>query len=77
MRTNIMLYLDTKIKQSCAFFVLFLFKLCLIFYIVFAVSYQPQIYLQVRQFMMGIKNYLIKHGEGNLKGLIETEREKV
>lgn len=27
--------------------------------------------------MNGIKNYLVKHGEGELEALIELEREKV
>ncbi|XP_076463753.1 uncharacterized protein LOC143295940 isoform X2 [Babylonia areolata] len=31
----------------------------------------------VRQFMSGIKNYLVKHGEGQLEDLIETERNKL
>ncbi|KAL8619629.1 hypothetical protein ACOMHN_019684 [Nucella lapillus] len=31
----------------------------------------------VRQFMTGIKNYLVKHGEGQLEDLIETERNKL
>ena len=34
-------------------------------------------YFQVRQFMNGIKNYLVKHGEGELEDLIERERSKV
>jgi len=33
--------------------------------------------LQVRQFMTGIKNYLVKHGEGELEDLIERERSQV
>ena len=35
------------------------------------------IVVQVRQFMTGIKNYLVKHGEGQLEELIERERAKV
>ena len=35
------------------------------------------IFGQVRQFMTGIKNYLVKHGEGQLEDLIERERAKV
>ncbi|KAH9518891.1 hypothetical protein Btru_008585 [Bulinus truncatus] len=31
----------------------------------------------VRQFMTGIKNYLVKHGEGELEDLIERERNKL
>ena len=31
----------------------------------------------VRQFMTGIKNYLVKHGEGKLEDLIERERNKL
>ncbi|XP_070181044.1 protein sprint-like isoform X2 [Littorina saxatilis] len=31
----------------------------------------------VRQFMTGIKNYLVKHGEGQLEDLIERERNKL
>ncbi|BFZ11807.1 hypothetical protein BsWGS_14845 [Bradybaena similaris] len=31
----------------------------------------------VRQFMTGIKNYLVKHGEGELKKLIEMQRNKL
>ncbi|XP_067659967.1 protein sprint-like isoform X2 [Haliotis asinina] len=31
----------------------------------------------VRQFMTGIKNYLVKHGEGELEGLIERERTRL
>ncbi|CAG5124875.1 unnamed protein product [Candidula unifasciata] len=31
----------------------------------------------VRQFMTGIKNYLVKHGEGELENLIERERSKL
>ncbi|KAK7477736.1 hypothetical protein BaRGS_00031024, partial [Batillaria attramentaria] len=31
----------------------------------------------VRQFMSGIKNYLVKHGEGQLEDLIERERSKL
>ncbi|XP_014681579.1 PREDICTED: protein sprint-like [Priapulus caudatus] len=31
----------------------------------------------VRQFMNGIKNYLIKHGEGDLQNVIEKERKKL
>lgn len=31
----------------------------------------------VRQFMNGIKNYLVKHGEGELEDLIERERTKL
>ncbi|GFS12013.1 Ras and Rab interactor 2RAS and EF-hand domain-containing protein [Elysia marginata] len=31
----------------------------------------------VRQFMTGIKNYLVKHGEGMLEDLIERERNKL
>ncbi|XP_035827670.1 uncharacterized protein LOC101853809 [Aplysia californica] len=31
----------------------------------------------VRQFMNGIKNYLVKHGEGELEDLIERERSKL
>ncbi|KAL8608291.1 hypothetical protein ACOMHN_042158 [Nucella lapillus] len=31
----------------------------------------------VRQFMTGIKNYLVKHGEGQLEILIESERAKL
>ena len=31
----------------------------------------------VRQFMNGMKNYLIRHGEGDLHGLISEERTKV
>ncbi|XP_064600127.1 uncharacterized protein LOC135466527 isoform X2 [Liolophura sinensis] len=38
----------------------------------------PQIVMRnVRQFMNGIKNYLVKHGEGELEALIELEREKL
>ena len=33
--------------------------------------------MQVRQFMTGIKNYLVKHGEGELEDLIERERSQV
>ncbi|ESO83484.1 hypothetical protein LOTGIDRAFT_236523 [Lottia gigantea] len=38
----------------------------------------PQIVMRnVRQFMSGIKNYLIKHGEGELQDMIERERSKL
>lgn len=33
--------------------------------------------LQVRQFMTGIRNYLVKHGEGELEDLIEHERSRL
>jgi len=34
----------------------------------------PQVVIRnVRQFLNGIKNYLVKHGEGDLHGIIETE----
>ena len=32
---------------------------------------------QVRQFMNGIKNYLVQHGETQLNDIIEIERGKV
>ncbi|XP_074662107.1 uncharacterized protein LOC141914728 isoform X2 [Tubulanus polymorphus] len=38
----------------------------------------PQVAMRnVRQFMSGIKNYLTKHGEGNLEDIIEEERNKL
>lgn len=33
--------------------------------------------LQIRQFMSGIKNYLLKHGEGRFENLVQEERGKV
>lgn len=39
--------------------------------------YFEHVLLQVRQFMTGIKNYLVKHGEGELEDLIERERNQV
>src|SRR3569623_433786 len=34
----------------------------------------PQVVIRnVRQFLNGFKNYLVKHGEGDLHGIIETE----
>lgn len=33
--------------------------------------------IKVRQFMTGIRNYLVKHGEGELEDLIEHERSRL
>lgn len=41
------------------------------------VVYFQVVIRNVRQFLNGIKNYLVKHGEGELHELIESERTRL
>ena len=41
------------------------------------IVFKSVVNVQVRQFMTGIKNYLVKHGEGQLEDIIERERSKL